>query len=194
MKIKELVFASGNAHKIEEIEAILGGEMKLIGLPEVGIDGDLEESAATLEGNAQQKARFVFSQTGRNCFADDTGLEVQALNGAPGVHSARYAGEMRDNALNRKKLLQELTGKSDRSARFRTVFCLLFEGKEYLFEGIVTGAILSEERGSGGFGYDALFCPEGESRSFAEMSSLEKNQLSHRGRAAIRLAEFLRAM
>lgn len=188
----QLVFASSNAHKIEEVSAILGSSVELTGLEQIGIHHDLIEDADTLEGNARRKAWQVWEWSGKNCFADDTGLEVEALNGAPGVYSARFAGPQRNNAENRARLLRELDGKTNRRARFRTVFCLIQDGREYLFEGIVEGVILNEERGSGGFGYDALFCPEGSERSFAEMTPEEKNALSHRARAAEKMAEFLK--
>ncbi|MFN8775197.1 MAG: RdgB/HAM1 family non-canonical purine NTP pyrophosphatase [Flavobacteriales bacterium] len=188
-----LVFASSNPHKVEEIAAILGGSLHLLGLQDVGITHDLAEDAQTLEGNARQKARQVWEITGKDCFADDTGLEVDALGGAPGVYSARYAGAQRDASANRTFLLQELRGASDRTARFRTVICLILRDREYLFEGVVDGTIAEAGRGEGGFGYDALFIPQGHTRTFAEMDPAEKNALSHRGRAAEKLAAFLQA-
>jgi XTP/dITP diphosphohydrolase len=187
----ELVFASGNAHKVQEVQALLHSSIHLTGLSELGIPSDLPETSDTLELNAMEKARFVYGRTGRDCFADDTGLEVRVLNGAPGVHSARYAGEAKDMAANRRKLMSVMQGVTDRSACFRTVICLILRGKEYLFEGKVEGRITEEESGDEGFGYDALFVPEGFSRSFAEMEMWEKNTVSHRSKAVKAMEAFL---
>ncbi|MCA6364015.1 MAG: RdgB/HAM1 family non-canonical purine NTP pyrophosphatase [Bacteroidetes bacterium] len=178
-----LVFATQNRHKCLEIQAILGQAFQLVTLSEAGIHDELEETADTLEGNALQKARAVFARTGKPCFADDTGLEVEALDGAPGVYSARYAGEQRSSSDNIAKLLHQLDGKVNRSARFRTVIAFINGNEEKLFEGIVNGEIALTPSGSAGFGYDPVFLPEGSTRSFAEMTLEEKNKVSHRARA-----------
>ncbi|MFN3342593.1 MAG: non-canonical purine NTP diphosphatase [Flavobacteriales bacterium] len=187
----KIVFASQNQHKIDEIAALVDDSIQISGLDEYNLKEEIPETGSTLIENALQKARFVAGRFGVNCFADDTGLEVSALNGAPGVYSARYAGEQKNAEANMKKLLLELEGKADRSARFKTVIALLFDGKEYLFEGVMNGTILTERRGSGGFGYDSLFVPEGSSLTFAEMSALEKNKCSHRAKAVEKLITFL---
>jgi len=189
--LKELVFASGNRHKTDEIQAMLGNNIRLLSLQDLGFAGDIAENGATLQANAAIKARFVKEKFGKDCFADDTGLEVFALGMRPGVRSARYAGNPGDSASNIKKLLSELEGISDRRARFRTVFCLIADGEEHYFEGIVEGKIAIEARGEEGFGYDPVFIPEGDSRSFAEMNKEEKNRLSHRGKALRQLVGFL---
>lgn len=187
----KIVFATNNAHKLEEVRAILGNSIELITLREAGITEDIPENEPTIEGNALAKARYVYEKCGCDCFADDTGLEVDALGGAPGVHSARYATDGHDFAANREKLLRELNGAEDRSARFRTVVALIEGGVERTFEGIVEGSITQEERGEGGFGYDCLFTPEGYDQTFAEISPEEKNSISHRGRAVAKLAKHL---
>lgn len=189
--MKRLIFATNNAHKLQEVRAILGDSITLVTLAEAGITEDIPENEPTIEGNALAKARYVWERTGCDCFADDTGLEVDALGGAPGVHSARYATDGHDFAANREKLLSELSGVDDRSARFRTVVALIEGGSERCFEGIVEGAITTAERGEGGFGYDCLFQPEGYELTFAELSADEKNSISHRGRAVARLAKWL---
>ena len=189
--MKTLVFATNNSHKLEEVRAILGERFRIASLKEIGCTDDIPETADTLEGNAMQKARYVKEKFGYDCFADDTGLEVVALNGAPGVYSARYAGPGHDSEANMQKLLKELEGKTNRQARFRTVIALLLEGEEHTFEGIVPGTILTERRGTAGFGYDPVFVPEGFKETFAEMGNEEKNRISHRARAVQRLAEFL---
>ena len=189
--MKKLIFATNNAHKLSEVQAVLGDAFTLVTLRECGITEDIPETAATLEGNALQKARYIYEKTGADCFADDTGLEVDALNGAPGVHSARYATDGHDFAANNRLLLKNLEGVENRSAHFRTVIALILGGKEYLFEGVVRGEISHEELGDGGFGYDPLFLPEGRKESFAQMSAEDKNAISHRGRAVRALAEFL---
>lgn len=189
--MKRLIFATNNAHKLEEVRAILGDSLELITLREAGITEDIPEEEPTIEGNALAKARYVWAKTGCDCFADDTGLEVDALGGAPGVHSARYATDGHDFAANRAKLLHEMEGKSDRSARFRTVVALIEGGEERCFEGIVEGTITHSEIGEGGFGYDCLFTPLGYERTFAELAPEEKNAISHRGRAVAKLAEWL---
>lgn len=189
--MKTLVFATNNLHKLEEVRNILGKGFHITGLKDIGCTEDIPETADTLEGNALQKARYVKEKYGYDCFADDTGLEVEALGGAPGVYSARYAGSGHDSEANMQRLLHELDGKENRHARFRTAIALLLEGKEYLFEGIVEGTILEEGRGTTGFGYDPLFVPEKCNETFAEMGSEAKNRISHRARAIAKLAEFL---
>lgn len=189
--MKTLVFATNNLHKLEEVRDILGGSFRIASLKEIECTDDIPETADTLEGNALQKARYVKDKFGYDCFADDTGLEVEALGGAPGVFSARYAGLGHDSEANMRKLLKELEGKTNRQAQFRTVVALILEGREYTFEGIVRGTILTERRGTAGFGYDPVFVPEGYAETFAEMGSEEKNRISHRARAVQKLADFL---
>ena len=181
--MKRIVFATNNAHKLAEVKAVLGAEYELVTLREVGITEDIPETGATLDENATIKARYVYERTGLDCFADDTGLEVVALDGAPGVHSARYATDGHNFEANNAKLLHEMEGKEDRRARFRTVISLIRNGVEEQVEGIVEGRIATAMSGSEGFGYDPLFIPEGYDISFAEMSADEKNAISHRGRA-----------
>lgn len=187
----KIVFATHNAHKVSEVQAVLGSEYQLVTATEAGITEEIPETQPTIEGNALQKARYVYEHTGLNCFADDTGLEVEALNGAPGVYSARYAGEHVSYADNNVLLLKNLAGCENRKARFRTVIALIVDGKEYLLEGRVEGTIATEPHGEGGFGYDPLFVPEGSQLTFAEMSSEAKNKISHRGRAVAKLVAFL---
>ena len=190
----ELVFATNNAHKLEEVRQILGDRFKVLSLNDIGCHEDIPETADTFQGNALQKARYVKEHYGYDCFADDTGLEVKALNGAPGVHSARYAGD-HDSEANMTKLLQELEKKPDRSAQFRTVIALILNGQEVLFEGIVTGQIATERHyGDGGFGYDPIFVPDGYTETFSQMSSQGKNLISHRGRAVRKLADYLKTL
>ena len=187
----ELVFATNNKHKIKEIGDLLDSNFKILGLADVNISADIPEDADTLAENALFKAKFVHKRTGLNVFADDTGLEVDALGGAPGVYSARYAGEGRSFDDNINKLLEQMADAEDRSARFRTVIALILEGKEYLFEGTVEGVITSERRGDGGFGYDPVFLADGYDRTFAEIPLSEKNMISHRARAMRKLLAFL---
>ena len=189
---KKLVVATNNAHKLEEIAAILGNEMELLSLKDIQCFADIPETADTLEGNARQKVMYIYENYGMDCFADDTGLEVDALNGAPGVYSARYAGDGHDSEANMQKLLHELKGKKNRKAQFRTAICLIQEGKEYLFEGIVKGEIIQEKRGGAGFGYDPIFVPEGYEQTFAELGNDVKNTISHRARAVEKLCLFLK--
>ena len=186
-----LVFATNNKHKLEEMRAILGGKVELLSLADIDCHDDIPETADTLEGNALIKARYIYDKYGCSCFADATGLEVDDLGGEPGVYSARYAGENNDSEANMRKLLQNLTGKSERSAQFRTVIALIIEGKENLFEGIVRGRIAEERQGEAGFGYDPIFVPEGCDESFAQMAAEKKNSMSHRSRAAAALNEYL---
>lgn len=188
----KIVFATNNAHKLAEVRAVLGSAFDIVTLREVGITEDIPETGATLDENASQKAHYVYERTGLDCFADDTGLEVEALDGAPGVHSARYATDGHDFAANNRKLLCELEGKEDRRARFRTVISLIRGGEELQVEGIVRGEIAQREAGCGGFGYDPLFIPEGYDITFAEMSADEKNAISHRGRAVAELVKVLK--
>ena len=190
--MRKLIFATNNAHKLGEVQALLGDAFELVTLRECGITEDIPETAETLEGNALQKARYVYKKTGLDCFADDTGLEVDALNGAPGVHSARYATDGHDFAANNRLLLKNLEGVVDRTARFRTVIALILGGVEYTFEGRVEGTIATSESGSEGFGYDPLFVPSGEIITFAQMSAEAKNAISHRGRAVAKLVDFLK--
>ena len=192
----KIVFATNNQHKLQEVRQILGEAFEVVGLKDIGCTEDIPETADTLEGNALQKARYVHEHYGYDCFADDTGLEVEALDGAPGVHTARYAelfgkGETHNSDANMNLLLKNLANKSNRNARFRTVIAFIYQGQEHLFEGICPGTILSERRGTEGFGYDPIFQPEGYDRCFAEMAAEQKNAISHRGRATQKLAEFL---
>ena len=187
----ELIFATNNAHKLAEVEAVLGDRFRLLTPRDCGITEEIPEEQPTLEGNALQKARYIHERTGRDCLAADTGLEVEALGGAPGVHSARYATDGHDFAANNRLLLRNLAGASTRRARFRTVIALILDGRESLFQGAVEGRIAETEAGCGGFGYDPLFVPEGCDRTFAEMTDEQKNALSHRGRAVRKLAEYL---
>ena len=187
----KIVFATNNAHKLSEVSALLGDRFELVTLREVGITEDIPETGATLDENASIKARYVYERTGLCCFADDTGLEVEALGGAPGVHSARYATDGHDFAANNRKLLRELEGKVNRKARFRTVISIIVDGVERQVEGIVEGEITTSESGAEGFGYDPLFMPKGYDRTFAEMSAEEKNAISHRGRAVKKLVALL---
>jgi XTP/dITP diphosphohydrolase len=186
----KLIFASHNAHKASEIQSILPSWIEITTLSELNYLVEIPEDEATIEGNSQFKARFVHEKFEQNCFADDTGLEIFALDGRPGVHSARYAGEQRDSDDNMNKVLMELETLSDRSAQFKTVITLYWDGVEHQFEGIIRGNIASIKTGSEGFGYDPIFIPEGETRSFAEMTLTEKNQFSHRARAIEKLVAF----
>jgi len=186
-----LVFATTNPHKIKEVNQILGDAWSVRSLPDMGITDDLPENQDSLEGNALEKARFVFHLLGSDCFAEDTGLEIEALNGAPGVLTARYAGEAKDPDANIKRVLGELDGQANRRARFRTVIALIMDGREHLFEGIANGHIRLEKSGTGGFGYDPIFEPEGHSLTFAEMDDRAKNLISHRGKAVAQLTAFL---
>ena len=193
--MKKLVFATNNAHKLEEIRAILGDKVEILSLNDIdchACHADIPETADTLQGNAALKAQYIYDNYGLDCFADDTGLEVEALNGAPGIYSARYAGgEGHDSEANMKKLLSEMQDKDNRKARFRTVICLIEGGKEHFFEGIVNGSIIRERKGGAGFGYDPVFMPDGYSETFAEMGNDEKNKISHRARAVQKLCEYL---
>lgn len=192
--MKRLIFATNNAHKLEEMRSILGSEIEILSLADIGCHADIPETADTLEGNALIKARYVYSHFHADCFADDTGLEVAALGGLPGVHTARYAyPDRHDPEANMLKLLDALKEKSDRHARFRTVVALIENGREHLFEGTVEGSIALAKQGTEGFGYDPVFIPEGESQTFAQLGEDAKNSMSHRARAAHRLAAFLKS-
>lgn len=187
----KLIFATNNQHKVDEIRSIIGEKFDIITLKEAGINIDIPEPHATLEANASEKSRVIYAMTKTNCFSEDTGLEVDALGGEPGVKSARYAGEGRSFEANIDKLLSNLAGKPDRKARFRAVISLLIGGEEILFEGICEGVIIEERRGNKGFGYDPVFIPAGAGKTFGEMSMDEKTRYSHRARAAEKLVAFL---
>lgn len=189
---KKLVFATNNAHKLEEIRSMLGDRIEISSLADIHCQADIPETADTLEGNARQKAMYIYENYGLDCFADDTGLEVEALGGAPGVYSARYAGgEGHDSQANMNKLLKEMEEKSNRKAQFRTIISLIEKGEEKQFEGIVKGEIIREKKGKSGFGYDPVFQPEGYHETFAELGNEIKNKISHRARAVKALCEYL---
>lgn len=190
----KLLFATHNPHKVQEIRKMLGSSYDIVSLADLEDHDEIEETGNSLEENALIKARTAFLRHHLPCFADDTGLEVNALCGAPGVHSARYATDGHDDQRNRAKLLTDLQGVTDRSARFRTVIALVTQEDEQLFEGIVTGTIMTHEEGEGGFGYDPIFSPKGYSQTFASMSIDEKNRISHRARALEALAEYLQSL
>lgn len=187
----KLVFATNNKHKLQEVRDILGNRIEVLSLSDIDCHDDIPETGTTLEENALIKARWVSEKYNCNCFADDTGLEVAALGGAPGVYSARYAGEECNSVANMEKLLQNLTEKTDRSAQFRTVIALIINGEEILFDGVVKGTITTEKSGDSGFGYDPIFVPEGYDISFAQMGNKEKNSISHRFRATEKLSKYL---
>lgn len=187
----ELIFATNNLHKLSEIRAILKDKFQIKSLKDIGFVGDIPETNPTILENASQKSHFIYDRYKINCFADDTGLEIEALNGEPGVYSARYAGEKATYEDNMYKTLREMNGKTNRNARFITVISLIIDGKEYFFEGIVNGIITTEPHGSDGFGYDPIFMPEGYDITFAQMSAELKNSISHRGLAMQKLVDFL---
>ena len=188
----KLVFATNKKHKLDEVRKITSHHpVEIVSLAEINCFDDIPETADTLEGNALQKAHYIQEKFGLNCFADDTGLEVEALNNAPGVYSARYAGPGHDSEANMKKLLHEMEGMENRNARFRTVIALVWNGKTYTFDGIVNGTITTTKRGENGFGYDPIFIPEGYEQTFAELGNDIKNQISHRAKAVEKLDEFL---
>ena len=187
----KLVFATNNLNKLTEVQKMLPDSIELLSLKDINCFDDIEETATTLEGNAKIKANYITDKLGYNCFADDTGLEVESLNGKPGVYSARYAGEPNNSENNMSKLLSELENKTNRKAQFRTSICLNLNGNQFLFDGICKGEILQQKQGKKGFGYDPIFKPEGFNKSFAEMSSEEKNKISHRGLAIKKLVTFL---
>lgn len=192
--MKKFVFATNNAHKLEEVKDILGDKIELLSLKDINCHEEIPETADTLAGNALLKARYVYEKYHLNCFADDTGLEVEALKGAPGVYSARYAGDAHNSEANMKKLLHELENAENRKAQFHTVFALIIDGKEHLFEGTVKGEITKVHKGTSGFGYDPIFQPEGYSQTFAEMGNEEKNKISHRAKATQKLCKFLKSI
>jgi XTP/dITP diphosphohydrolase len=187
----KLVFATNNLNKLKELQNLLGEEIELLSLADINCDAEIPEDHETLEENASQKAQYIFDKFNVNCFADDTGLEIESLNNEPGVYSARYAGEEKDAKANMKKVLENLNGIENRKSRFRTVISLIIDGKENQFEGIVEGNILEKERGIDGFGYDPIFEPKGYDVSFAEMDMTEKNKISHRGLAVRKLVDYL---
>lgn len=186
-----LVFATNNAHKVEEVQAMVGEAFELKSLAGIGCDVDVEETGTTFVANASIKSRYIHEHYGLNCFADDSGLVVDALNGEPGVYSARYSGQ-RDPQLNLELVLEKMAGQQDRSARFVSVISLIWNGEEHLFEGRVEGRITAERSGTAGFGYDPIFIPEGYDQTFAEMPAEEKNRISHRGRAMQQMVDFLK--
>ncbi len=187
----KLVFATNNQHKLEEARAILKEHVDVISLAELGCNDDIPETAHTLQGNSFLKARYIYEHFGVNCFADDTGLEINALNGEPGVYSARYAGEPANSANNRAKVLEKMRGVTNREARFCTVITLIIDGIEYFFEGEIKGTISTSESGDGGFGYDSIFVPDRYDKTFAELGADMKNRMSHRGRALEKVCQFL---
>lgn len=189
--MKTIVFATNNRHKLDEVRKITESLVHIVSLADIGCSDEIPETAETLEGNALQKACFIRDKFGYDCFADDTGLEVEALDNAPGVYSARYAGPIHDAGANMDKLLHELEDKENRRARFRTIIALLYEGGEYLFEGTVNGHIIKEKKGAAGFGYDPVFVPEGHTETFAELGDDTKNHISHRALAVRKLVAFL---
>jgi XTP/dITP diphosphohydrolase len=193
MSLKKIVFATGNSNKLKEIKFAVDG-FEIVGLTDLGINEEIPETGTTLKENALQKARYVYDKTGLNCFSDDTGLEIEALNNRPGVYSAMYAGPGCIAENNMQKVLKELSGIGNRKARFKTVIALILKGKEYFFEGVVNGNILEEKVGNDGFGYDPIFKPEGHKETFAEMSIGIKNKISHRGLAVKKLVAFLEAL
>ena len=190
----KLVFATNNKHKLEEVKKIIDGDFELLDLKDINCFEEIPETQNTIEGNASQKSHYIFNKYKINCFADDTGLEIEALNGEPGVYSARYAGEGCSFDDNIDKVLKELKGVSNRNALFKTVISLIIDGEEYQFTGIIEGTILKERKGTSGFGYDPVFLPKMYKESFAELSSEEKNRISHRGIAGKKLADFLKKM
>lgn len=190
----ELVFATNNPHKLQELQQTLGDRIQLLSLTDIGCTEEVPENQETLEGNASEKSFFIFDKYGIDCFSDDTGLEIEALGGEPGVYSARYAGKEKDDNANMKKVLEKMHEIKNRKARFRTVISLVINGQETYFEGVVAGEILEARRGEAGFGYDPIFQPDGYDQSFAEMNSKQKNQISHRGRAVEKLAAYLKSL
>ncbi len=187
----KLIFATNNQHKVDEIKSVIGNQFNITSLREAGIDIEIPEPHNTILENASEKSKTIYQLTGSNCFSEDTGLEVEALDGAPGVKSARYAGDQKSFDANIEKLLLNLKDKSNRNARFKTIISLLIDKEEFFFEGICEGEILNEKRGAGGFGYDSVFVPTGATKSFAEMNLEEKNIFSHRRKATDKLIKFL---
>jgi len=191
IKMTTLIFATNNQHKLQEIRQILKQQIQIKSLKDIGFHEEIPETNPTLEGNALQKARYIYERYHTNCMADDTGLEIEALNGKPGVYSARYAGESCSYEDNMQKVLLEMNGKTNRKAKFRTVIALILDNKEYLFDGEVNGIITTEKHGTKGFGYDPIFLPDGETLTFAELQPEQKNKISHRGLATAKLVNFL---
>ena len=189
--MKKIVFATNNEHKLRELRQILAGKFEILGLNDIACTEDIPETAETIEENSMQKAEYILNKYGLDCFADDTGLEIEALNGRPGVYSARYAGEEKNMQKNIEKILSELSNTNNRKARFKTVISLIIDGKKQQFEGIVNGKIIEQERGKSGFGYDPVFVPNGYNITFAEMDASEKNKISHRAKAVEKLVAFL---
>ncbi len=190
----KIIFATNNKHKLSEIRQSVGERHEILSLADLNFAEEIPETQSTIEGNASQKSNFIHERFGVNCFSDDTGLEIEALNGEPGVYSARYAGENADFEANMNKVLENMTGKTNRNAKFRTIISLIINGKEYQFEGICEGEILTKKQGEQGFGYDPIFKPKGYEQTFAEMSAELKNKISHRGLAVQKLVEFLKNM
>ena len=190
MKVKKIVFATGNPNKLKEIKSAIKS-FEIVGLKDLGITEEIPETGDDLKKNALQKAKYVYDKTGLDCFSDDTGLEIEAINNRPGVYSAMYAGPDCNAENNMQKVLKELEGKTNRNAQFKTVIALILQGKEYFFEGLVSGEVLKEKTGKDGFGYDPIFRPIGYKESFAEMSIAQKNEISHRGLAVKKLVKFL---
>ena len=190
MKVKKIVFATGNPNKLKEIKSAIKS-FEIVGLKDLGITEEIPETGDTLKKNALQKAKYVYDKTGLDCFSDDTGLEIEALSSRPGVYSAMYAGPDCNAENNMRKVLKELEGKTNRNSHFKTVIALILQGKEYFFEGVVSGEVLKEKKGNDGFGYDPIFRPIGYKESFAEMSIAQKNEISHRGLAVKKLVNFL---
>lgn len=189
----KLVFATNNKNKIKEIKHLLNNSLEILNLNDIGCLEDIPETASTIEDNAIQKAQYVYEKYGYNCFADDTGLEIEALNGEPGVYSARYAGEQKNPEMNMNKVLEKLENVTNRTAQFKTVIALIIDGKLTCFEGVVDGKITKEKSGYEGFGYDPIFMPTGYDKTFSEMRITEKNEISHRGRAVQKLVHYLQA-
>jgi XTP/dITP diphosphohydrolase len=188
----ELIFATNNQHKLREIQQILGSDFHLLSLSDIGYTDEIPENADTIEKNSWEKAEFIYKRYGKNCFADDTGLEIEALNGQPGVFSARFAGEEKNMDKNIEKVLFELKDQTNRKARFKTVITLIMDGKKHQFEGLINGKIIKEKSGKGGFGYDPVFIPDGYDITFAQMNAEMKNKISHRGIAVQKLVQFLK--
>lgn len=189
--MQTLIFATNNQHKIDEIKSVVGNKFNIITLSDAGIDTDIPEPHNTIEANAYEKSTFIYNLTGKDCFGEDTGLEIEALNGEPGVLSARYAGEEKSHQKNIEKVLLKLDGVDNRNAQFKTIISLMIDGKQYMFEGICKGKIIVEQKGKDGFGYDPIFIPDGSLKTFAEMTLNEKNEYSHRRKATDKLLAFL---
>jgi XTP/dITP diphosphohydrolase len=192
--MEKLVFATNNDHKLTELRQILPPEFELLSLNDIGCTDDIPETGTTLEDNSTQKSFYIWNKYGINCFADDTGLEIEAIGNEPGIYSARYAGDDRSATANMLKVLEKMAGETNRKARFRCVISLVIDGKEKQFEGIVEGKLLTERQGKAGFGYDPIFVPNGYNHSFAEMPADDKNRISHRGRAVMKLVDYLKNM